>query len=116
MENTTENALDFMIKELNIKSAISIATIDHDYIKCMVAYASQITPSVSERIKIVVPSEDEIWSLALSAYPKQEYQLPEAKAERKRITFYNASKTIIKSIRTLNPGAEVVEADQNETF
>ena len=100
MENTIENARKFVDVAQPIYWSIgSINPLDPDNLdlfksvipKMLVAYASQLSP-VPDRIKIVVPSE-------LGGMTN----------------YRDGWNACLKSIRTLNPGAEVVEVDKNET-
>ena len=100
MENNVLNALDFLLKsdskaEEAVDNGYDLARMysDEEWLLKMVAYASQLSP-VPDRNRIVVPSE-----MTTSTYTDG--------VHTDCVTWNNC----IKSIRTLNPGAEVVEAD-----
>ena len=105
MENNVLNALDFLLKSDSkaqeaVDNGYDLARMysDEEWLLKMVAYASQLSP-VPDRIKIVVPSDDKIRYWVKENLPFQ--------SETSIVT----TKWLIESIRTLNPGAEVVESN-----
>lgn len=162
MINSIENARKFLEPNPDDQNIPHWSVAVTDYMeKKLVAYASQITPSspVSERIKIVVPSDvqiqkeyssnmailDELSSSDIFQYGVQ-WVIGRLKSytlisdDDIRRLFRNKSNcyadtwvrmgrkmlegdviqamtedAVIELIRTLNPGAEVVEADKNGT-
>lgn len=121
MENTIENALAFMQKT-------NRSTQDVTNAEMMVAYAALITPTKLEQrqatrtkiaevldreyetrppIRIVVPSEEEI----IEELRANEKRMDDGEGYCHNPSFGGGARWLIDSIRTLNPGAEVVEGE-----